>query len=157
MQNMAERSPSVRKLAIDASAMAKWFLSDESYVAEALALKAEVDAGRASLHAPTHVHYEVANLLRRAVRARRITRVQAEQAITDMLEAPISLTDAPDILQEALALSLERNLSFYDACYLAVAQLINGSLISDDRNMRRALGGNDPHVVWLENYTPPQI
>lgn len=151
---MAEQDPGVRRHAIDASAIAKWWLNDEEFVSQALSLKAAFEAGWVELSAPTHLHYETANLLRRAARAGRITEADAEAAITDLLAYAIHLTDAADILHEALALSFHLNLSLYDACYLVAAQAVAGTLISDDRNMRRALGGSDPRVLWLEDYQP---
>lgn len=150
---MAEPLPTPR-YTIDASAMAKWWLNDEDLVDQARAFRAEVLGRRVSLFAPTQLHYEVVNLLRRSVRANRISRVAAQEAIAELLALPIQYTQAPDILQDALDLSLRLNLSFYDACYLLIAELSDGTLISDDRNMRRALGGSHARVVWLADYAP---
>jgi predicted nucleic acid-binding protein len=151
---MAERNLSVRRHAINASAIAKWWLNDEDFVPQALALKVEFEAGRAELATPTHLHYEVTSLLRRAVRSGRISQPDAEAAIATLFSYNIHLMDAQEILAAALTLSLRLNLSLYDACYLIVADAVDGTLISDDRNMRRALGGSHPRINWLEDYQP---
>lgn len=134
--------------------MAKWWLDDEDFVAQARELRAQFRAGNVHLSAPTHLHYELANLLRRAVRLGRISQTVAEAAIGEVTEMPLVLTDAPEILVDALDLSLRLNLSLYDACYLVLAELSDSILISDDRNMRRALGGSHPRITWLEHYQP---
>lgn len=58
---------------IDASIAMKWYLNDEDHITQALTFFTAYTEGRVVLIAPDHIRYELANSLRSAARAKRIT------------------------------------------------------------------------------------
>ncbi|RCS58923.1 PIN domain-containing protein [Microbacterium sp. JB110] len=92
----------------------------------------------ADLLAPTLVHYEVANVLRRRCNAGMLSPVQADQAFEDL--QALSLLLWPFDALSARAWSLGHNLSAYDAAYVALAETAGATLLTRDRRLANAHG-----------------
>ena len=96
----------------------------------------------ADLAAPSLIAYETANIIRRHERAARISRDQAAQAHTDLLDLPIE--HWPYELLATRAWQLRHNLSSYDASYVALAELTSTTLVTLDRRLAAAPGLHCP-------------
>jgi predicted nucleic acid-binding protein len=92
----------------------------------------------ADLAAPGVIAYETANIIRRHELAARISRDQATQAHTDLLDLPIE--HWPYELLAPRAWQLRHNLSSYDASYVALAELTVTTLVTLDRRLAAAPG-----------------
>jgi predicted nucleic acid-binding protein len=120
-----------RRLVCDASALVALLVDsgpEGSWAAEALS--------GADLAAPSLITYECANILRRHELAGQISPDQAAQAHADLLDLAIELW--PYDAVAARAWDLRPNLSSYDASYVAVAELLETTLVTLDRRIGRA-------------------
>ena len=117
----------------DASALVALLLdsgSDGQWAARALR--------GATLAAPSLLAFETANIIRRHELANAISADQAAQAHGDLLELAIEAW--PYELLARRAWELRRNLSSYDASYVALAELLDADLVTLDRRISRAPG-----------------
>jgi predicted nucleic acid-binding protein len=92
----------------------------------------------AALAAPSLVAYETANIIRRHELAGTVSPDQAVQAHGDLLA--LAIEHWPYELLAARAWELRRNLSSYDASYVALAELIDATLVTLDRRIGRTPG-----------------
>lgn len=99
----------------DASVAVKWLLQ-EADSAQALDLLT-----RTTAVAPDCIAVEVGHVLTRNVRRREITPAQATLLWADFNAAPLRKSPSAPLMDDALALSLSLNASFYDCLYLALA------------------------------------
>jgi predicted nucleic acid-binding protein len=90
------------------------------------------------LTAPHLVMYETANILRRHELAGLISSDQAAQAHADLLDLAIELW--PYEMLAPRAWELRRNLSVYDAAYVALAELNATPLVTLDARIGQAPG-----------------
>lgn len=90
------------------------------------------------LAAPTLMAYEVANIIRRQELAGAVSPDQAVQAHADLLD--LAIEQWPYETVAARAWQLRRNLSVYDASYVALAELLEAKLVTLDRRISRAPG-----------------
>ena len=90
------------------------------------------------LAAPHLVLFETANVVRRHTLANLIGRDQAAQAHADLLDLPIELWPYEPLAHRAW--ELRSNLSVYDACYVALAELIGATLVTLDSRIAGAPG-----------------
>ena len=90
------------------------------------------------LAAPTLMAYEAANIIRRQESAGLISQDQAGQAHADLLD--LAIEQWPYETVAARAWQLRRNLSIYDAGYVALAELLETRLVTLDRRIGRAPG-----------------
>jgi predicted nucleic acid-binding protein len=92
----------------------------------------------AELGAPTLLGYETANIISRHELAGLISPDQAAQAHADLLD--LAIEHWPHELLALRAWELRKNLSIYDASYVALAELTGAPLATLDRRIGRAPG-----------------
>ena len=91
-----------------------------------------------TLHAPHLLDLEVAQVLRRYEAAGDITAERARQALQDFADLP--LERYPHDLFLWRIWELRRNVTAYDAAYLALAEALPASLLTRDRRLARIPG-----------------
>ena len=102
----------------------------------------------ATLYAPALLPFECANIIRRHEAAGLIGSDQAAQAHSDLVDLAVELWP-----YEALAgrvWELRRNLTSYDAAYVALAEAIDVPLVTFDRRLARTPG------VTCTMFVPPR-
>lgn len=92
----------------------------------------------ADLAAPSLFAFEAANIIRRHELAELVNADQAAQAHCDLLD--LAIEQWPYEVLAARAWELRRNLSSYDASYVALAELLDVTLVTLDRGIGRAPG-----------------
>ncbi len=92
----------------------------------------------AELAAPSLATFEVANIIRRHLLAGLVSSDQAAQAHADLLDLAIECWPYGTLAPRAW--ELRRNLSSYDASYVALAELLNAPLATLDGRIARAPG-----------------
>lgn len=100
--------------------------------------RARARLGGERLAAPELLDLEVASILRRAVRARRLDQRRSGQALEDLLALPLTRVSHGPLL--ARVWELRDNLTAYDAAYVALAEAAGCSLLTADRRLKRATG-----------------
>ena len=97
-----------------------------------------------SLHAPHLLDIETAQILRRFVRKGEVTPDRARQALEDLVDLPLERYSHELLLPRVW--SLRESLTAYDAVYVALAEVLNATLLTRDRRISRAPG----HAVRVE-------
>ena len=87
-----------------------------------------------TLAAPEIIDLEVLSVWRRTIRDER----RAKFSITDLEQAPLMRCPHAPLLPRCW--ELRDNLSPYDAAYVALAELLDASLLTGDRRLARAPG-----------------
>lgn len=121
------------RVVCDASAVVALLLDEGSDGRWATQVLTGVD-----LAAPSLISFECANIIRRHELAGLVSADQAAQAHADLLDLAIEQWPYEPIA--ARTWQLRRNLSSYDAGYVALAELIGASLVTLDRRISRAPG-----------------
>jgi predicted nucleic acid-binding protein len=95
-------------------------------------------ADRSSLWAPHLVDAEVGHALRRGVRRGEIGAAAAQVAMEDLIAMPLRRVRHRELVPRAW--ELRGNVSFYDALYVALAELLEHPLVTFDGRLARASG-----------------
>jgi len=99
---------------------------------------AERVLAEANIVAPHLVLVEATNILRRLERSRRLTGLEATAAQKDLCTLELSLVPFEPFAERVW--QLRRNVSSYDAWYVAVAEALDLPLATLDRRLSRAPG-----------------
>ena len=87
---------------------------------------------------PDLLRLEVMSVVRRQLLAGELDTRQASQAIDDLLELPLVVYPSSALLRRAW--SLRDNVTPYDACYVALAEALDCTLLTADARLARAPG-----------------
>jgi predicted nucleic acid-binding protein len=120
-------------LVVDASVMAP-AVADHGAdgVAYRTRLKAHV------LAAPDLLRVEVMAVIRRQADNGMLTATQAKNAVDDLLDLPLVVYPAMPLLRRCW--DLRANVTAYDACYVALAEVLDAPLLTADRRLANAPG-----------------
>ena len=108
---------------------------------EALRWLDAVARGTVTAVAPDHVYAEVANALRRYVRARGLDPSTADERLSLALDLPLTIVPTRLLARQALALAVTRGISSYDGLYLALALGFDATLVTADQRLAAAATG----------------
>jgi predicted nucleic acid-binding protein len=117
---------------------------DASIVAVALADDGtDGDAVRARLRgerlvAPELIDLEIGSVLRRRAAAGQVDDRRARMALQDLVAIPLQRARHVELLNRCW--ELRRNLTFYDAAYVALAEALRTTLLTGDRKLAKAPG-----------------
>ena len=121
-------------IVVDASALLEVLLNTPVSAGIAERLFGQND----TLHAPHLVDLEIAQALRRYIRSGEVGAERSEQALEDLADLP--LNRYPHDVFIFRIWSLRRNLTAYDAAYVALAEALDAPLITRDAAIARAPG-----------------
>jgi predicted nucleic acid-binding protein len=121
-------------IVIDASALLGILLEGRS--SEALRQRVAGETGE--LHAPHLIDLEVAQVLRRFLAGGEIDELRAGIAFADLADLRLERHSHEPLLPRVW--SLRKNLTAYDAAYVALAESLNATLVTSDAALARAPG-----------------
>jgi len=134
----------VKGYVIDSSVVAKCFIVEDYSDKAVEVMNAHVE-GHLSLSAPSLIVYELGNIFWRHPR---ITPEKAYEFIEKFLDLQIGLVDIwsdAELLKNACTISRTRNLTFYDASYLAIVKREGAKLVTADEYLHNKA----PNMVVL--------
>jgi predicted nucleic acid-binding protein len=119
-------------IVLDASAAIEWLLKSPAGVI----IDKRIFARSESLHAPHLLDVEVAQVLRLYVREKMIAAQRGQEALEDLAGLPLERYPHDFLIPRVW--ELRATLTAYDAVYVALAELLDASLLTCDRKIASA-------------------
>jgi predicted nucleic acid-binding protein len=91
-----------------------------------------------SIAGPDLLRIEVLAVIRKQLIAGALTATQADDAVEDLLDLPVSVFPSAPLLRRAWA--LRDNVMAYDACYAVLAEALDCPLLTADTRLANAPG-----------------
>lgn len=137
-------------IVLDVSVAAKWVLREagEQLSTEALALLERYGRGQIEFVVPDLFWTELGNVLWKAVRMKRCTRVVAEKGLAEMRQRKLPTVSSVTLIEQALSLAITFDRSVYDCVYVALALESRSQMITADEKLANSLAARLP-VKWL--------
>ncbi len=131
---------------LDASALVEYLAGGE----HAALVRDRLLRDQEPLWAPHLVDAEVGHVLRRAVRIGELRPATAAAALADLTDMPLHRAAHVGLLERAW--SLRRNVTFYDALYVALAERLDMVLVTLDTRLMGAAGVRaEIHVIGRDD------
>ena len=133
---------------VDASVAIKWFIP-EIHSEAAL----QVRRSHERLHVPAFMTLELGNVIAKKIRRGELTREDGKTILKELRHLPLQRHADKRLFPAAYALALDTQQSLYDCLYLALAEAVNGRMITADRKFYQALTGGlyNQRLVWVED------
>ena len=137
-------------LVIDASVAVKWLVEGEVLGEQATHLWYRYLNEGMILVAPAHIHCEVPSAIISTTRGQsaRLQPAQAKEAIEEFLNIAFRVVPTKELVLGAFDLTIEFEISIYDALYLALALEYELPLVTADARFARKLTSVQ-NVLWL--------
>jgi len=121
-------------IVVDASCLVELLL--QRSVSEEIASRLNSHAGQ--LCAPSLLDIEVAHVLRRYALLKELSAKRGDEAIEDLADFPIQRY--PHTLLLKRIWDLRKNLTAYDAAYIALAEALDATLVTCDKKLANSTG-----------------
>lgn len=115
---------------VDCSYFLSFIMPDEK--------NSEIDLASYSVYVPSIFFLECMNVLKTALKKQRITHIQYEECMWAFKDLPFNVdhfSSTQESLQTISRLSLEHNLTSYDASYVELAIRLDASLCTHDKKI----------------------
>lgn len=140
----------VSSVLLDSSVVIKWFRKSEIWREEAVLLRREYLEGRLSIYVPDLLVLEIANVLRYK---KDLSRAQVQEAVRSLYELKITILNlSRDLVDKAIAIAYSRDLTMYDAVFVAAARHLNAPFITADEKLIQRLG-DAPRVYHIKDFS----
>lgn len=138
----------VLRCVLDASVGIKLFIEEEfSDKVERLFSKLAEDP-QAEIHVPDLFYVECANILLKFTRRYNRPLEESLKDIADLNDLALKSTSTSELIEEALELAHEKNLTAYDACYAILARRLALPLVTADAPLANAVDW----AVWIGDF-----
>jgi predicted nucleic acid-binding protein len=133
---------------IDASVAAKWFFNEEHSMAALFLLDNPFE-----LKAPDLFFLEMNSLLCKRVRRLELSVTEAFEMDDEIRSMPIQSYPTTVLRERAFELALETKSSIYDCLYLALAEVLDGRMVTADRKFFQSLQDSPlrDRMLWVED------
>jgi len=132
-------SDSPLRFVVDASVGIKLFV-DEQFSEQAHALFSHLAAEPpAELYVPDLFYMECTNILLKYMRRFGRSLDDSQADLADLNRLALKSTPTADLMEEALSLGSEKNLTAYDACYAVLAGQLDIPMITADKSLALAI------------------
>ena len=137
------------RFVVDASVGIKLFVEEPfSEQAQALFSKLTEDPP-AELYVPDLFYIECTNILLKYMRRFGRSLEDSQADLADLNTLALKTVSTAELMEEALRLASQKNLTAYDACYAVLARQLDMPLITADKPMAQAV----EWAVWLGDYS----
>lgn len=142
---------------VDAGVGIKLFLREQwTDAAEQLFAGLEQEPTR-RLYVPDLFYIECANILWKYVRRFGYAADEARHDLVDLRQLNLSAVATDDLLTHAFDLAVEHGLTVYDACYVALADLLELPLLTADERLVNKLRGKEYDIRWIGDLELPGL
>ena len=133
---------------VDASVVIKWFIPE---IHSEVALQARRSRDR--LHVPDFITLELGSVIAKKIRRGELTQEDGRTILKELRHLPLQRHADARLFPAAYELALDTQQSLYDCLYLALAEAVDGRMITADRKFYKALTGGayDQRLVWVED------
>lgn len=121
-------------IVLDASAAIEWLLQTST----GAKIDRRVSSAPETLHAPYLIDVEVAQVLRRFVREKRMSAQRGKEALEDLADLPLHRYPHDFLIPRVW--ELRGTLTAYDSVYVALAEVLDAPLLTCDAKIGSASG-----------------
>lgn len=134
---------------LDASVVIKLFVSELHSGEAQVLLDRLLKDPDFEIYAPDLLFLECSNVLWKYIRSGRLSQNKAESMYAHIHKMDLDIIPIMEYLPAVLSLSVNYDISVYDACYVQVANLVGGKLVTEDLRLVAKVNRESKHALPL--------
>ena len=138
------------RLVVDASVGIKLFINEPLSESANFLFEKLAEDPPAELFVPDLFYIECANILLKYMRRFGRSLEDSLADLADLNQLALKSTPTQDLMEDALVLAIEKNLTAYDACYAVLARRMEIPLVTAEEPMINAI----PWAIGLTDFMP---
>lgn len=140
---------------VEASVGIKLFIREEGTNLAELVFAGLGEEPPVRLYVPDLFFVECANILWKYVRRFNYAADEARRDLNDLMQLNLAAVDTENLLAAAFDLAVENDLTVYDACYVALANLLELPLLTADKRLVNKMDGRRHDIRFLGDLEHP--
>ncbi|MBU7582778.1 MAG: type II toxin-antitoxin system VapC family toxin [Nostoc sp. TH1S01] len=141
---------------VDTSVCIKYFIADP-LTTKVKQLFGHLSNPQTEIFVPDLFYIESANVMWKYVRARMYTVAEVQTDLTTLKNFPLRVVSTADLMADAVNISINYNISAYDACYVALSEQVNAVLLTLDAKLVRALNNSSNNICSFNDFEVPPL
>ena len=138
----------ILRCVLDASIGIKLFVEEEfSEKVQRLFAKLAEDP-QTEIHVPDLFYIECANILLKYTRRYKRPQEDSLEDLKDLNKLALIVTSTSELIEDAVQLANEKNLTAYDACYAVLARKLKLPLVTADAPLAKAIDW----AIWIGDF-----
>lgn len=138
----------ILRCVLDASVGIKLFVEEEFSEKVQRLFARLADDPQTEIHIPDLFYIECANILLKYTRRYKRPQKDSLADLKDLNKLALIATSTSELIEDALQLASEKNLTAYDACYAVLARKLNLPLITADAPLAKAINW----AIWIGDF-----
>jgi predicted nucleic acid-binding protein len=138
-------------MVVDSSVAAKWVIA-EADSGQALRLVSEIAVKGERLFVLDLALIEVGNAIWKQVHRGRITPAEAKGLLAALLQSPVHIEAAHQLLSPAMEIAVKYDRAIYDALFVALAQRHGIQGVTADEALYHAVRADFPEIILLRDW-----
>lgn len=134
---------------IDASVGIKLFLPENGSEKVQALFEQNLAGTQDSLLVPDLFFVECANVLWKKVRRGEYTQEEAAQDLSDLAALGLASVPTAELVGRTLEIACIHDVTTYDACYLALSEMLQVPLVTADARLAASMAGSEIRVLTL--------
>lgn len=132
MEKQRDEIEFIATVVLDSSIIIKWFCQEDD-TDVALEFRENFTKGKVNIAIPDLVIYEIGNALRYN---KTVTQKDVQEAVKSIIDLGIDIiVPTKNVIDTALSLAFEHDITFYDAYYVALAKELNFTFVTADKQL----------------------
>ena len=144
------------KYVLDTSVCIKYFIAD-SLSPKVIDLFALLAYPHTEIFVPDLFYIECTNVFLKYVRANMYTAAEVQADLTTLKNLQLQVVSTANLMDDAVNIALNYNISAYDASYVALSQLENATLLTLDKKLVKALAASSYNICLFNEFQIPSL
>ncbi|MEA5531604.1 type II toxin-antitoxin system VapC family toxin [Dolichospermum sp. UHCC 0684] len=141
---------------LDTSVCIKYFIADP-LTPKVIELFAHLAYSQTKIFVPDLFYIECTNVFLKYVRANMYTAAEVQADLTTLKNLQLQVVSTANLMDDAVNIALNYNISAYDACYVALSQQNNATLLTLDKKLVKALATSSYNIHLFSDFQIPLL
>jgi predicted nucleic acid-binding protein len=144
------------KCVLDTSVCIKYFIADP-LTSKVIELFSHLAYPQTEMFVPDLFYIECTNVFLKYIRANMYTSAEVQADLATLKNLQLQVVSTANLMDDAVNIALNYNISAYDASYVALSKQMNTTLLTLDKKLVKALAASSYNICLFNEFQIPPL